>query len=44
VRWRLVDLIAWVWEEFRLSISKQCASQGRSHHQSHIQDWNNGQA
>ena len=22
VRWRLVDLIQWVWEEFRLSISK----------------------
>ena len=26
VRWRLVDLIAWVWEEFRLSISKQTLS------------------
>ena len=23
VRWRIVDLIQWVWEEFRLSISKQ---------------------
>ena len=23
VRWRLVDLIAWVWEEFRITISKQ---------------------
>ncbi len=26
VRWRLVDLIAWVWEEFRVSISKQTLS------------------
>ena len=26
VRWRLVDLIQWVWEEFRLSISKQTLS------------------
>ena len=26
VRWRLVDLIAWLWEEFRLSISKQTLS------------------
>jgi transposase len=26
VRWRLVDLIAWVWEEFRLSISQQTLS------------------
>ncbi len=26
VRWRLIDLIAWVWEEFRLSISKQTLS------------------
>jgi len=23
VRWRLVDLIQWVWEEFSTSISKQ---------------------
>ena len=23
VRWRLIDLIQWVWEEFRLSIAKQ---------------------
>src|SRR3982750_2879465 len=23
VRWRLIDLIQWVWEEFRISISKQ---------------------
>src|SRR4051812_27917193 len=23
VRWRLIDLIAWLWEEFRLSLSKQ---------------------
>src|SRR5215208_7643701 len=26
VRWRLVDLIAWVWEEFRLTLSKQTLS------------------
>jgi transposase len=26
VRWRLVDLIAWLWEEVRLSISKQTLS------------------
>jgi transposase len=26
VRWRLVDLIAWVWEEFHVSISKQTLS------------------
>src|SRR3954452_1208225 len=26
VRWRLIDLIAWLWEEFRLSISKQTLS------------------
>src|SRR3954467_6333941 len=26
VRWRLIDLIQWVWEEFRLSISKQTLS------------------
>ena len=26
VRWRLVDLIAWIWEEFRISISKQTLS------------------
>src|SRR5918997_2262760 len=26
VRWRLVDLIAWLWEEFRLSLSKQTLS------------------
>src|SRR3954462_8338170 len=26
VRWRLVDLIAWIWEEFRLSLSKQTLS------------------
>jgi putative transposase len=26
VRWRLVDLIQWIWEEFRLSISKQTLS------------------
>jgi transposase len=26
VRWRLVDLILWLWEEFRLSISKQTLS------------------
>ena len=26
VRWRLVDLIQWVWEEFRLSIAKQTLS------------------
>jgi putative transposase len=26
VRWRIVDLIQWVWEEFRLSISKQTMS------------------
>src|SRR5215212_5057471 len=26
VRWRLVDLIAWVWEEFRITISKQTVS------------------
>ena len=26
VRWRLVDLIAWLWEEFRLSISQQTLS------------------
>jgi transposase len=25
-RWRLVDLIAWLWEEFRLSIAKQTLS------------------
>jgi len=26
VRWRLVDLTAWLWEEFRIAISKQTAS------------------
>jgi transposase len=26
VRWRLVDLVAWVWEEFRITISKQTLS------------------
>src|SRR5690348_4965526 len=26
VRWRLVDLIQWLWEEFRLSISQQTLS------------------
>jgi len=26
VRWRLVDLIQWLWEEFRLSLSKQTLS------------------
>lgn len=26
VRWRLVDLIEWVWEEFRIAISKQTLS------------------
>src|SRR5215208_3292554 len=26
VRWRLIDLIAWIWEEFRLSLSKQTLS------------------
>ena len=26
VRWRLVDLVQWVWEEFRLPISKQTLS------------------
>ena len=26
VRWRLIDLIAWLWEEFRLTISKQTLS------------------
>jgi hypothetical protein len=26
VRWRIVDLIQWVWDEFRLSISKQTMS------------------
>ena len=26
VRWRLVDLIAWVWEEFRITISKPTLS------------------
>ena len=26
VRWRLVDLAQWVWEEFRVSISKQTLS------------------
>jgi transposase len=26
VRWRIVDLIQWVWEEFRLSVSKQTMS------------------
>jgi len=26
VRWRLIDLMAWVFEEFRLSISKQTMS------------------
>ena len=26
VRWRLVDLIEWVWEEFRISIAKQTLS------------------
>src|ERR671912_1005313 len=26
VRWRLVDLIAWLWEEFHVSISKQTLS------------------
>jgi transposase len=26
VRWRLVDLIQWIWEEFRIAISKQTLS------------------
>ena len=26
VRWRLIDLIQWLWEEFRLTISKQTLS------------------
>ena len=26
VRWRLVDLIQWLWEEYRISISKQTLS------------------
>src|SRR5215218_9524753 len=26
VRWRLIDLIAWIWEEFGISISKQTLS------------------
>src|SRR4051812_27591931 len=26
VRWRLIDLIQWVWEEFRITISKQTLS------------------
>src|SRR3954447_7073200 len=26
VRWRLIDLIQWLWEEFRISISKQTLS------------------
>jgi transposase len=26
VRWRLVDLVQWLWEEFRISISKQTLS------------------
>ena len=26
VRWRLVDLIQWVWEEFRITLSKQTLS------------------
>ena len=26
VRWRLIDLMQWLWEEFRLSISKQTLS------------------
>ena len=26
VRWRLIDLIAWLWEEFHLTISKQTLS------------------
>jgi len=26
VRWRLVDLIQWIWEEFRITISKQTLS------------------
>ena len=26
VRWRLVDLIAWIWEEFHITISKQTLS------------------
>jgi hypothetical protein len=26
VRWRIVDLMQWLWEEFRLSVSKQTMS------------------
>jgi transposase len=26
VRWRLIDLVQWVWEEFRMTISKQTLS------------------
>jgi hypothetical protein len=26
VRWRLIDLMAWLWEEFRVTISKQTLS------------------
>jgi transposase len=26
VRWRLIDLIAWLWEEFRITLSKQTLS------------------
>ena len=27
VRWRIVDLVQWLWEEFRLSVSKQTMSE-----------------
>jgi hypothetical protein len=26
VRWRLIDLMQWLWEEYRISISKQTLS------------------
>ena len=28
VRWRLIDLAQWVWEEYRVSVSKQTLSHG----------------
>ena len=33
VRWRLVDLIQWLWEEFRITISKQTLEPGAARHE-----------
>jgi len=29
VRWRIIDLVQWLWDEFKVSISKQALGHGR---------------